>query len=71
MKRAIKCNYLYKGGVNMNNDLLVTCQYIIYACIALYVMDFIGDIIKIKKFRKILNDYITKLDELIERGKNE
>ena len=55
----------------MNNDVLVTCQYIIYACIALYVMDFIGDIIKIKKFRKILNDYITKLDELIERGKNE
>jgi len=53
----------------MNNDLLVTCQYIIYACIALYVMDFIGDIIKIKKIRKILNDYITKLDELIERGK--
>lgn len=52
----------------MNNDLLVTCQYIVYACIALYVIDFIGDIIKIRKLKRIFNDYITKLDKLIERG---
>ena len=52
----------------MNYEILQICQATIGACMILYVIDFIGDIIKIRKLKRIFNDYITKLDKLIERG---